>query len=112
MQKTELENEIDFLLREAIKKCGNVYDAEDIVQETMLSALAFLKRENAINDMRAWLLTVLNRKYYDMLRRQYRMPITHIPDGFDAADERDGDYDNDYDEVHQHPAPMVFAIEK
>lgn len=89
MQKTELENEIDFLLREAIKKCGNVYDAEDIVQETMLSALAFLKRENTINDMRAWLLTVLNRKYYDMLRRQYRMPITHIPDGFDVADERD-----------------------
>lgn len=89
MQKKELENEIDFLLSAAIKKCGNAYDAEDIVQETVLSALAYLKRGNKINDMRGWLLTVLNRKYYDLLRKQYRQPITHIADGFDIIDERD-----------------------
>ena len=89
MQKIKLENEIDFLLTAAIKKCGNVYDAEDIVQETMLSALAYIRRGNEISDMRAWLLTVLNRKYYDMLRKQYNRPISHISDGFDVADERD-----------------------
>ncbi len=88
MQKRKLENEIDFLLSAAIKKCGNIYDAEDIVQETILSALAYLKRGNEISDVRAWLLTVLNRKYYDMLRKQYHRPITHISDGFDIADER------------------------
>ncbi len=89
MQKKELEKEIDFLLSAAIKKCGNAYDAEDLVQETMLSALAYLRRGNDIDDIRAWLLTVLNRKYFDMLRKHYRQPITHIADGFDVIDERD-----------------------
>lgn len=35
------------------------------------------------------MLTVLNRKYYDMLRKQYNRPISRISDGFDVADERD-----------------------
>lgn len=89
MQKKELENNIEFLLVAAIKKCGNIYDAQDLVQETVLSALAYINRGNIIEDMRGWLLVVLNRKYYDMLRKQYRQPITHISDGFDIVDERD-----------------------
>lgn len=87
MQRKELETQIEFLLSVALQKCGNIYDAEDLVQETLLSALAYLASGKNILKMRAWLLTVMNRKFNNALRRKYRLPLIGIGEGFDIAAE-------------------------
>ena len=89
MQNKELENQIDFLFSAALKKCGNLHDAEDLTQETLLCALAYTAKGNCIEDMRAWLLTVLNYKWNDQLRRKYRQPVIGIGDGFDIMNDED-----------------------
>jgi len=89
MQNKELENQIDFLFSAALKKCGDLHDAEDLTQETLLCALSHTAKGNRIEDMRAWLLTVLNHKWNDRLRRKYRQPVIGIGDGFDIMDDED-----------------------
>ena len=51
------------LLSAALNKCGNLEDAQDLTQDTLLAALTYLSNGNPINDIRGWLLTVLNRKF-------------------------------------------------
>lgn len=82
-----LEQEMDFLLSAALRKCKNLQDAEDLAQETMLAALSYEARGGRIRDIRPWLVSVLDRKYCDMLRRQYRRPTVSIGADFDMADE-------------------------
>lgn len=89
MPKTELEQNIDFLLSAALHKCGSLEDAEDLVQETLLSALTFLSKGGVIEDMKAWLLTVLNRRFYDMLRKKYSKPTISCDMVFDIPDKDD-----------------------
>lgn len=84
MNKNDLMEYADFLLSTALYKCGNIADAQDLVQDALLAALTAKK---PIDDPKAWLMTVLNRKYYDMLRRKYNKPTVSfdvtedIPDG-------------------------------
>lgn len=52
--------------------------AEDLVQETVLSALLAIEQGRAIASPKAWLQRVLNRKYYDFLRQKYRRPTVSI----------------------------------
>ncbi len=66
-----LENQTDFLLSAAISRCGDVETARDLTQETLLAALSYQKNGGDIRDLRGWLLTVMNRKYYDLLRKKY-----------------------------------------
>lgn len=87
MQNKQLESQIEFLLSVALKKCGNMQDAEDLTQETLLCALSYLAKGGIINDMRGWLLTVLSNKWNNMLRKKYRQPIVAIGEGFDIIDE-------------------------
>lgn len=87
MLNQEIENYIEFLLFAALKKCGNVHDAEDLTQDTLLAALAYLSQGKEIRDMRAWLLTVMNRKFHDMLRKKYRQPTIGIGEDFDRIDD-------------------------
>ena len=87
MQNKQLESQIEFLLSAALKKCGNMQDAEDLTQETLLCALSYLAKGGIINDMRGWLLTVLSNKWNNMLRKKYRQPIVAIGEGFDIIDE-------------------------
>lgn len=75
MQLKELEKQTEFLLLAALRKCGNLEDAQDITQDTLLAALTYLSNGNTISDMRGWLLTVLNRKYYYILRQKYKFPV-------------------------------------
>lgn len=82
-----LEQKMDFLLSAALRKCKNLQDAEDLAQETMLAALSYEARGGRIRDIRPWLVSVLDRKYCDMLRRQYRRPTVSIGADFDMADE-------------------------
>lgn len=59
----------------ALKKCKNISDAEDLTQEVLLAAL---QSTVEISNIKLWLSTVLNHKYYDMLRRKYRLPTISI----------------------------------
>lgn len=90
MQSDELELHIDFLLSTALKKCRNLDDAKDLTQETLLSAIVFLSGGGTIDNIKAWLLTVLNRKYYDLLRKKYKLPTVSYEYYFDSADDNIG----------------------
>lgn len=75
MQLPEIQKHTEYLFRVALKKCGNLNDAEDLTQEVLLAALQYSKE---ISDIRSWLSMVLNHKYYDMLRRKYKLPTVTI----------------------------------
>lgn len=91
MDKVNLIEYADLLLDAALYKCGNIADAQDLVQDTLLAALAAMAKK-PIDDPKAWLMTVLNRKYYDLLRRKYNKPTVSfdvtedIPDSGEIYD--------------------------
>ncbi len=78
MNKNELTEYADYLLQTALYKVQNIADAEDLVQETLVAGLVAVHQNKQIENPKSWLVTVLNRKYYDMLRRKYRKPIVSI----------------------------------
>ena len=63
--------------------------AEELTQDTLLAALVCLSRGKTIENLQGWLLTVLNRRFYDMVRRKYRQPFISIGSDFDMADDED-----------------------
>ena len=75
MQIENIEKTMNYLFSAALKKCGNFEDAEDLTSETLLAALKYPKE---IKDIKKWLSGVLNHKYYDMLRRKYKLPTVSI----------------------------------
>ena len=80
MRLTEVQKYTEYLFNTALKKCGNISDAEDLAQEVLLVAL---QSTAEISNIKSWLSVVLNHKYYDMLRRKYKLPtisIDFIPD--------------------------------
>lgn len=89
MPKNQIENEMEYVLSMALSKCGDLYDAQDLTQETLLSALVYLEKGGIIEHPRAFLTTLLNRKYYNMLRLKYRLPVVTIGEGFDIVDDTD-----------------------
>ncbi len=89
MQNKLIEEQTEFLLSAALRKCGNMQDAEDLTQETLLCALSFMAKGGVINDVRGWLLIVLSNRWNNMLRQKYRQPVIGIGEGFDIIDETD-----------------------
>ena len=87
MKSKNIENYIEFLLSAALQKCDNIYDAEDLTQETLLAVLSYMARGKDIKDMKAWLLVVMGRKFNDMLRKKYRQATVSIGEDFDIIDE-------------------------
>lgn len=94
MQINDIENIIEYLFSAALKKCENFEDAEDLTSETLLAAL---NCQTEIKNMKKWLSSVLNHKYYDMLRRKYKLPTVSInlvsediPNFPDFREENDG----------------------
>lgn len=81
----KIQDQIEFLLSAALRKCGNLQDAEDLAQETILAALQYEARGKQIDNIRSWLSTVLSRKYCDMLRRRYRRPYVSMGEDFDIV---------------------------
>lgn len=75
MHINDIENVMNYLFSAALKKCGNFEDAEDLTSETLLAAL---KYPDEIKDIKKWLSAVLNNKYYDMLRKKYKLPTVSI----------------------------------
>ncbi len=60
------------LLKYCCRICGNVSDAEDLLQETFLRALSNLDLLEDLNEpkRRAWLYTVAKNLFYDNCRKQ------------------------------------------
>ena len=60
------------LLKYCCMICGNVSDAEDLLQETFLKALSHLDllEELGAKERRAWLYKVARNLFYDSCRRQ------------------------------------------
>jgi RNA polymerase sigma-70 factor (ECF subfamily) len=68
------------LLQEALRLThGDVSEAEDLVQETLLKALRYEQNGRTIRDRsRRWLLTILTNTYIDRYRRRLVRP-TELP---------------------------------
>ncbi|HEX3764311.1 MAG TPA: RNA polymerase sigma factor [Kofleriaceae bacterium] len=64
------------LLRLAERLCGNLTDAEDVVQETFLRAVHGLPHD--VRNVAAWLTTTLRNVGLDHLRKRKRRP-SHEP---------------------------------
>ena len=77
----------DYLMKTAVYKTGNICDAEDLVQDTFLAALAFLERGGTIDNVKSWLSSVLDRKFYDGIRRKYRKPAVSMDVTAELAEE-------------------------
>ena len=75
MKIEEMLAHVDYLMHIAGSKCDSWVDAQDLVQETILDGLHAIRKGKDINNARNWLCTVLNRKYYDLLREKYRKPL-------------------------------------
>ena len=104
MHITNLEQHMNYLFSAALKKCGNFQDAEDLTSEVLLAALNCPKE---INDIKSWLSTVLNHKYYDMLRKKYKQPLISI----NLIDETLLQYETEITEVTDAPAPEEIRRE-
>lgn len=76
--KNEITNYAEYLLSAALKKSGNLTDAEDLTQEVLLAALSYLNRGGIITNMQSWLSSTLNHKWSDMLRKKYKFPTVSI----------------------------------
>jgi RNA polymerase sigma-70 factor (ECF subfamily) len=90
MKLNELEKYVDYFLKIAIQKCGNLGEAQDLCQETMLAALIYMADGKEISDIKSWLGGVMNRKFYDSLRRKYKLPTVSI-DSIEISGEDDFD---------------------
>ena len=75
METEELLEHADYLLGIAANKCDSWEDAQDLVQTTLLEGLLAVRKGTGIDNARNWLVTVLNRRFYDMLRAKYRKPL-------------------------------------
>lgn len=75
MDHAALTAHMDWLFRQALRLCGSTDDAQELTQETLLSAL---QSPAEPDDAQAWLATILSRRHADLLRRKYRLPTVCI----------------------------------
>ena len=105
MQTEQLTQYSEYLLGLALKKCGNIYDAEDLTQETLLAAISYISKGKVILDFKTWLCSVMNRKFNDALRKKYNHPVIHIGDDFDIVDDSNIldnlELESEYEEVRK-----------
>lgn len=102
MNKNELTEYADYLLKTAMYKVNNIEEAQELVQETLMAALIAIHQNKPVENPKSWLVTVLNRKYYDMLRKKYRKGTVSIdmigeiplPDEISEQIERSEDAEN------------------
>ena len=90
MQSKDLENYIEFLLSVALQRCGNIYDAEDLTQETLLAALSYTARGKDIQE--------------DVYKRQEYIHIVELrltsADNNSVTYEYCADHNNDWGKIH------------
>ncbi len=74
----EINNYVEYLFTLALRKCGDMHDAEDLTQDTLFAAYQYLYRGGEITNMKYWLASTLSHKWNDKLRKKYRLPIVSI----------------------------------
>ena len=79
----------EYLFALALKRCGDVNDAEDLTQETLLAAFQFINRGGSISNMKYWLTSVLTNKWNEALRKKYRLPLVSVDVISDVEDYND-----------------------
>lgn len=78
----ELAEHRDFLRRLALMQMGSPFEADDVVQETLLAAATGFHAFTGAVPMRAWLVGILRHKIVDVLRRWQRLvPLDLSDDG-------------------------------
>lgn len=75
--KEDLFDYAQYLLKLAVKKTDNFEQAEDLVSETLLSAIVARQggRSEKIENLQAYLTGILNHKFNDFLRSKYSKPV-------------------------------------
>lgn len=109
MHLVEIEKYMEYLFSVALKKCGSIEDAEDLSQEVLLVAL---KYDKPVANEKAWLSSVLNHKYYDMLRKKYKLPTVSIdllPEAAEPVEDSDEDIRADATTIRRE---VAFLAEK
>ena len=71
--KKDLFDYAQYLLKLAVKKTDNFEQAEDLVSETLLSAI--VAGSEKIENLQAYLTGILNHKFNDFLRSKYSKPV-------------------------------------
>lgn len=86
-----LEEHADAVYRFAVASVGPG-EADDVFQETFLSALRAYPRLRPASNLRSWVMTIAHRKAVDVHRSRGRRPepVDEIPEG-PARPEDDGD---------------------
>ena len=91
MKEQDLFNNAEYLLSLALKKTNNYEQAEDLVSETLISALVSLRDGKSIDNFKAYLSVILNHKFNDFLRSKYSKPTIYygvIPEYDFASNEK------------------------
>lgn len=70
--REELVEHLPSLRAFAISLCGQPHQADDLVQETLLKALANRNKFEAGTNLRAWLFTILRNVYFSLHRKRRR----------------------------------------
>lgn len=68
------------LLLLARRMCASEADAADVVQDTLQSALEAGDRLKAVENLRAWLVTILHRRMIDLFRKREREQLGDPPE--------------------------------
>ncbi|MEO8315765.1 MAG: RNA polymerase sigma factor [Pseudomonadota bacterium] len=84
---------LDSLFRLAYRLLRNTSDAQDLVQDTCLSACGRLQEVAATDSPRKWLLTVLHNRFIDGRRRRNRSPIVPAEEIDDLDEIPSDDFD-------------------
>lgn len=68
------------LLSLARRMCGSEADAADVVHDALESALQAGDRLNAVENLQAWLVTILHRRMIDLFRKREREQLGDPPE--------------------------------
>lgn len=71
---------LDLLYRVALRLSGDPARAEDLVQDTVLKALAAWSRFRPGSNVRAWLITILRNQFISTWRKGSRAPVAADPE--------------------------------
>jgi RNA polymerase sigma factor (sigma-70 family) len=83
----------DALYLSAVRLTRNEEDAEDLLQEVLMKALAWLDELESIDFPRAWLVKVMYNTFVDQTRKEQRSPLSmageaaNDPDALPAHDD-------------------------
>lgn len=90
MDTNKLLEYADMLLKTALAKTHDMDTAQDLVQETYLYTLTAIEKGTSINNLKAYLISVLNNRFNCHLRKKYNLSLVSYNElPVDIMDETD-----------------------